>query len=405
MINENFLETNRDYMECYFKGLRFKDWGMLRSSLDMRRKGTELAGRDPGMHAIGKANEVTLLSHHIGDGLGACAAVKESLKNIEAFAQADSAWKSSVGFSLLHDCLGHILNFAESYEEAEQYCELAKIYEPGSQTVEMNLAIIKEARAKGEKWWKVQFGTAQKFYSRATPSLDAGKHAAGMAVLQCIIARACAEKSGYEIEADDLFDILDDYIALSINLYRELFAKFQTQIQNRNQAVMRANGPEEQYIIFEGPLKHWLELMPDCPEKWKQQLGKYYETLMQSPFPIHPEIMAGIGAYFPDVRVAKKRCERCGYENSGLATVCIKCGNEMDALRQGKTPPASMPRGKAPAGCLAAIMIVLLGVAGYYWYSALITKAHGALSWVLAVICSLLFLNSIFAMIKNRDKK
>jgi len=67
-------------------------------------------------------------------------------------------------------------------------------------------------------------------------------------------------------------------------------------------------------------------------------------------------------------------------------------------------PSPQMPQKKIPMGCMVFMMIVLLGVAGYYWYSALITKSHGALSWALAIVCTLLFLNSIVVVIMKRNK-
>jgi len=329
MNNMRFIETNHDFMERFVKSVQLKDWGMLRSSLGLRTQATEQFKQNLGMYALGKTNEAILLCHHIGNGLMAYEAAKESMKNIEAMVQVDKDWQSCVGFSLIHDCLGLSLFLANSYDEAEQYCRLAGKYDPNDDRGSgINLDNLTKSRAKGTKWWKVQFGMAHNFYSRATPSRDAGKNAAAMSILHCIIARACDEKHGYEIDQDELFDILDDYLALSLHLYNGVFMKFSSEIQKRNQIVMHANGPDEQYIVYEEPLKYWLELMPDCPEKWKKKFKMHCEMIMSSPFPIFPEIMDRIGGYFPDAQIAKKKCLTCGFMNSEVTPICVKCGSK-----------------------------------------------------------------------------
>ena len=347
-----------------------------------------------------------------------------------------------MGYSLIHDCLWPGLFLSDSYEEAERYCKLANVYDPGNRDSETNMANIAKSRANGKKWWEVQFGMAQNFYSRSTPSQDAGKHAAAMSILHCIISRACDEKKGYEIE-NELFDILDDYIVLSIHLYFEIFAKFRSELQKRNQIVLHANGADEQFIVYEEPLKYWLKLMPDCPEKWKEQFEKHYHTLIKSPFPICPDVMEKIGEYFSAAQMVKKKCERCGYENSELSPFCIKCRYKFSTITSHPTmnesmlkemtdsienehssfscpfcghhnsgkdsfcakcskPLTNIPQRKIPQGCLILMMLVLLGAAGYYWYSAIVTKSHVISSWVLAIIWSLLLLNSIIVAIKNK---
>jgi hypothetical protein len=81
---------------------------------------------------------------------------------------------------------------------------------------------------------------------------------------------------------------------------------------------------------------------------------------------------------------------------------------EMELLKSvylrsiGENTPQNLQ--KIPFGCSFLMLLILLGVVGYYWYAALIEKSHGALSWILAIISSLLLLTSLISVIKNRWK-
>ena len=87
-------------------------------------------------------------------------------------------------------------------------------------------------------------------------------------------------------------------------------------------------------------------------------------------------------------------CQFCGHPNSRQSIVCTKCNK----------PIKNMPRAKIPPGCIIPMMLVPLGVAGYFWYTILITKSSGFWSWMLAIVCSLMFFNTITTVIKNRSK-
>jgi hypothetical protein len=293
----------QEFIQKFAESVRLKDFGLLKSSLEKREESTKSA-QNPGYYSIGKTNEAILLSHHIGDGLRAYEAIKEALKNVEAFAKADAEWKAEFRFSPLFDCFGFIGLWTESYEEAIQRAEQAEKWVSMPNNAE-RINQLKEKKASGVKWWETQFAMSQNYYSRTTQESDAGKYAAGMSILHCIIDRAIKEQPGYEMDEDELFDLLDDFLTLSLRTYIGISQKFVAALPN-NPELKYVDGPSEQFIVFQNPFSYWLQLMPDCPQKWKQTFQKHYEVFMGSPFPICPELMKKIGAYFPDSHIKTK---------------------------------------------------------------------------------------------------
>jgi hypothetical protein len=319
---------SQEFMYMFVESAQLKDLGLLKSSLEKREEATRLVKNDPGYYAIGKAIEMTLLGHHIGDGLRAYEAAKEALKNVEAFAKADAEWKSKAGFSLLFDCYAFIGQWAASYEESIQYAKQAeKWVSIPNHIVRINQ--LREDQKSGVKWWKAQYKMAQSFYSRVSPELDAGKHAGGMSLLHCILDRALKEQPGYEIDENDLFDLLDDFLWLSLQTYNGIFQKFVTALSN-NPKLQHVDGAAEQYIVFLNPIKYWLQLMPECPQKWKPTFQAHYETFMKSPFPIYPEMMKKVGIYFSGAHIETKSCPQCEHVNSALSPICIRCSYSFD---------------------------------------------------------------------------
>ena len=407
---------NRNFVLLFAESMRFKDWGMLRSSLAKREEATALMSGDHGYYSLGKANEATLLGHHIGDGLRAYDATKESLKDMAAFAEADREWQTNLGFSLLNDSLSYAVNYAESYEKAISYCKLAARWS-SLPNIDLMIRQFESHKAKGIKWWEAQKYLADNFYSRNTQEKDAGKYAAAISILHCIIDRAIKEDPGYEMNSDAIFDILDDYISLTIQAYLQLFMKFRTALQNGD-PVKHVDGAYEQFIIFENPLKNWLKLMPDCSEKDKVVLAKHYEVLMKSPHVPFPQIMAQIGSFFPTATVETKNCPYCGHANSSISPLCVKCGRRFnDAKPANKTDfridrePLS-PMNEAnpyltqqPPGCFIASFIfgLFVSIAAWWW-----AVGQGQIKgwWVFfAIIFSLSTLQTLLLVIKMRKNK
>jgi hypothetical protein len=286
----------QEFIQKFAESVRLKDFGLLKSSLEKREEATKSVQNNPGYYSIGKTNEAILLGHHIGDGLRAYEADKEALKNVEAFAKADAEWKAEFRFSPLLDCFGSVGLWVESYEKAIRQAEQAerRVSMPNSAAI---LNQLKERQRNGTKWWKTQYGISQNFYSRTTPQADAGRHATGMSILHCIIDRAITEQPGYEMEENDLYDLLDDFLWLSFQTYVGISQKFVRALPN-NPELKYVDGPSEQFIVFRNPFTYWLQLMPDCPKKWEPVFQQHYNVFMKSPFPIYPELMKKIGVFF-----------------------------------------------------------------------------------------------------------
>ena len=313
----------QEFMSLFAESIQLKDFGALRSSLEKRKEATRSAQNDLGYYSLGKANEAILFGYHIGDGPSAYEVAKEALKNVKEFAKADSEWKSEFGFSPLRDCFGFIAQWATSYEEALQYTKQSEIWVP-SPNISTLIRYLEDMQRSGTKWWKTQHAMSQNFYSRTTPEKDAGKYAAGMSILQCIISRALNEQSGYEIDENDYFDILDDILWLSFKTYDGILKKFVEALPYES-ILQNVDGAAEQFIVFLKPFEYWIELMPDCPKKWKSTFQAHYEMLMNSPTPIYPKMMKEIGAYFADTRIETKNCPQCGHVNAALSPICIRC--------------------------------------------------------------------------------
>ncbi|MDR1116393.1 MAG: hypothetical protein LBL33_09695 [Tannerella sp.] len=368
-----------EFIHKFAESIRLKDFGLLKSSLEKREEATKSAKNNPGYYSIGKTNEAILLGHHIGDGLRAYEATKEALKNVKAFAKADAEWKSEFRFSPLLDCFGSIGLWTESYEDAIQQAEQVEKWVPmPNNAIRVNQ--LKERQRSGVKWWETQFAMSQNFYSRSTQESDAGKYAAGMSILHCIIDRAIKEQPGYEMDENDLFSLLDDFLWLSFQTYVGISQKFVAALPN-NPELKYVDGPSEQFIVFQNPFGYWLQLMPDCPQKWKLTFQKHYEVFMRSPFPIYPELTKKIGAYFTESRIETK-------------TDTYSFSQQPHSDSQDTTP--KMP------GCYAiAVTVIHWVVVALLWFWAIKSE----MKWYAVVIAGLVSfyaLMGVVAFLKNR---
>ena len=293
-----FNKLNKDFLRHYNQSVRYKDWGMLQSALDERLRATKFVLGNPGQYALSKTTEAVLLMHHIGDGVGAYAALKEALKDIDALAMADKKWKFKKRYSLLKDSLCFVVYLAESYGEAIDYCKKTIQYVPRVQ-YEKVLSQLQESRQNGMPWWKMQFYMSQAFCTRTSAAQDNGKYAAGTSILLCILQRASDGKPGYDIDEENIFNMLDDCLSYSVQTYNIIFPKFSKGLKKRKKIVLNADGPKEQFIVFRETLRLWLKLMPYCPEKWKRTFQAHYELFMKSPNRILIEQMDKISNFFP----------------------------------------------------------------------------------------------------------
>jgi hypothetical protein len=322
------MAINQLFLTKFANSVQLKNWGLLSSSLKMRQEATESMKDDPGHFALGKANEHVLHYAHIGDGLNAYATVSEALGNFKDFVEIDKEWRIAAGFSLVTDCLSFAGNLADTWERAETFQRRLLELDPSEPRNAQRLEQIQSLRQKGAKWWDTQLGVAHVHYSRTSPELDQGKYQQAMSILHCVLARAIDSQDAYDLDEDTVYDILDDYLLLSNESYKITLARYHQALKSGAFADTM-DGPKEQFLIFEKPLEIWLELMPDCPPKFKPIFNAFYELLKQSPYPIYPSILDKLGQYFPNASVKVQVCPECGKENSQISSICIYCGSRL----------------------------------------------------------------------------
>jgi hypothetical protein len=411
---------NQELIRLFVESTQCKDCGLLKSALEKRRQAGDISRGKPGDYALAKANEAVLLGFHIGDGIGAYEAAKESLKDINSLKQASREWQTTVmAFSPFEDVLCFIINWAESYVEAISYSKLAEdhfdTHEKRSRAKITTESLIKMQNS-GKKWWEAQFIIANQFYSRSVQAEDAGKNAAGMAVLHCILERAEREMPGYDMDASKAFDILDDYICLAQEAYIEIAGRFQRALPNEP-SLRYVDGAAEQHIIFANPLKIWLELMDEwseCPVDYRLIFQKRYEILKSSPFPILPELLDKLTPYFHDVKIKTKICSSCGYENSFATSICIKCMHPFNDAKtsinftgndvSGNLNQQPITISQTPGYSIVIVTIGLAASISLWWWAVGQENAN----WfgvIIAVFVSLYTLNQLPFHIKNIFRK
>ncbi len=318
--------SNQEYLTMLFlKSMMFKDRGLLKSALECRVRAVQHAAGDEGRFALAKANEAVLLAHHIGNGTDAYSNAQDCLERLDALIESDAEWQDNFGFSPALDVFQFCAYSSKNYEESIKRMRLIDDYNLlDSAQVQKNIASIKEADQLGYKWWNCQRGFARSFASRESQDKDNGQYPAAMSILDCILARGLRQDKGYDMSADEMFDVLDDMIAFSLQAYNAIYQKFCDALA-KDPSLGQTDAPSEQYVIFKKPLEHWLELMPDFPAKWRPTFESYYRHFMNSPFPIHPQLMKRIGDYFKGISVEKQTCPKCGHVNSVQTPICVRC--------------------------------------------------------------------------------
>lgn len=381
-------DPQQKFLMLFSESVELKNQGLLYSSLEKRKEATDFAFMqgNQALHAIGKANEATLLGYHIGDGIAAFDAAKKALSNPELFAAADKEWNRLTNITLFEDILNIIRQWSESYDEYFRYCRLYSKYYP-EKMPESDIKELENARKETPEWWKFQIGyLAHAHISRDSPALDKGANAPGMSVLQCVLSRALAEKPGYDIEYAYFEHTLDDYLVISHRHFTNILAKYQT-------AHGMATNPEnhkELSIIYEEPLRIWKELMPEMREADKVKYSDYFQMYWLDLAMLHVQNKTdALSKYFPG---AFTSCPSCGNQIVRQSPICRYCGkmntsfemprgvqgNAMDFLSKinAKNPfgqqetrkPAPQSPPKSSRGCLiVGCFIVAAIIVAFIW--------------------------------------
>ncbi len=319
---------NQEYIEFFSQSLQSKDLGLMKSSLEHRSRGTQLVANSEGHFALARANEVTLLAHHIGDGTEAYSAVQDCLKRLEAFFEYDAEWKKVTGLSPARDTLQYGAISAKSFDENIKLLRLLADYGLfESAQMQREIGVAKEAEQKGRSWWSCQRKLSQMAASRESPQNNQGMYPLAMSILDCILERGQNGDPGYEMTAEELFDVLDDSLMFSLLAYEAINRKFNAAVPK--DSPLRMGVAAEQFILFKKPLERWHKLMSDCPAKWRPTFAAYYAHFVNSPHPIYPQLMKRIGENFRDVDIETRRCPKCGFTNSVLSEACIMCRNPL----------------------------------------------------------------------------
>ena len=365
---------DRKFRLLYEESLVYKDAGMLSSALEKRREATALMLHDKGHYALGKANEAILLGYHIGDGLAAFAAAKESLKDIDAFKKTATEWERTTGLTPFKDIFNIIRQWSESYETCIEYNRLRTKYFPSIETVQ-NLSEIEKASKEEPIWWRTQMAIAYDYYSRERPEMDNGLYGQGMSILQCILERANNEEAGYILEYDEYIHILDDYVMISNMHFNMVLQKYQAKY---GQANTPANS-NELFIILKNVIKVWKDFVPEMREKDKILFTEYYQMYWLMLAMLHrQDEMKPLNEYFPE---ALMQCPNCGKQIPKISPMCRYCqkmigfGNTQSKSGLPQTPdfsrminPESTILRKQPPGCLVAIIIGLFISATLWWW-------------------------------------
>jgi len=323
-------------LERYQASVQLKDRGLLYSSLAKRREATAMAERfnSPGLRAICKANEATLLGYHIGDGIAALAAAKEALADPELFAAADKVWHDVTGLVLLHDMLSIIRQWSESYDEYRAYSRLYADHFPNEMT-EKNFAALEEARHTTPEWGEFQLGLAYRHFSRESPELDRGAYCSGMSVLQCALSRALAGQSGYNIDYEHFEHALDDYVVISHQHFNQVLLKYQAA----HGMGTNPGDHRELSVILDEPLRIWNEFMPDMREVDKEKFSGFFQAFWLDLAMLHAQDKTDpLARYFPEVFIP---CPECGERIPRQSPICRYCGKRNSSFMLPKSTQGS----------------------------------------------------------------
>src|SRR5208337_1572627 len=113
------------------------------------------------------------------------------------------------------------------------------------------------------------------FYSRATEEMDKGQYAAGLAVLDVILANA--QKVGYNLDYEEYVDLLDDMCTLAIRLLMQ-----KGERRPRNWSASKE--ADELGCILKRPIMYLAEFYPDCLPKDRDLFSRLYKVFASVPW-------------------------------------------------------------------------------------------------------------------------
>jgi hypothetical protein len=322
------------YFQYYNKSIKFKDLGYVGQELQNRQLGTaqiiaDYANRPAtadettgAVYALGKANEAVTLGYHIGDGLGAYDAALEALKDLPVLSLAESIWRQKMPTTPIKDVLLNIRQWTNGYEECIKYLNLffERYPDPTSGAA---IEEFRDNQRKGVPWYKVQLNFAYNFYSRETAELDRGFYPPAMSILQCVLKRMQDQQPGYELLQQDEYStylhLLDDYVVISHKYVVTLLQRHKEAIGAVNLDIY-----DDFYLVLAGPLRFWLDFMPDIQNKDLPTFLPYFQLyyMMFAPFGQLPVELTSLEPFFPE---ALKVCPKCHKKYPVVLDSCAFC--------------------------------------------------------------------------------
>lgn len=251
------LLKSREYLEfndLFMKSLMLKDKGSLISALSTRQNATSRVKDIPGLYGAGKHNEMIIEYNHIGRGMDARASALESLKFEDDFKHVAILLYPLFRSNYYEESIDYMTCASTSFEEAFLYFSKLREQFPTDKNI-TRLKEFKDLRSRYNRWYLAQRVIAGTFYSRVNASMDKGKYAGGLSVLDIILANA--ESPGYKLDYEEYVDVLDDMCALSGQL---LMQKAQIRQQ---QGGIYENEAIELGCILESAVKYLNVFGPD----------------------------------------------------------------------------------------------------------------------------------------------
>lgn len=337
---------------------------------------------------MARLNLVNLYYHAIGDGPAARAVCLEAWADFEKYPDLMENSKNTspeVMKSLYCELCAWLRDLSLNFDEYEAY----QLKKEKHQSTPKEKSTTKQAekiyRHEGVPW-------IENILSMAGDAWQHGAFSQSAVYLSLALEFKRELKTGRE---DLNTHILKFYpqaiiIIISKNINECLDRRQETRLENyefiATSAITRIKDCENSRLVDSSMVENGINSIQTflAEIRSKIQRGEYRGA---SPHPTNAEIDLNFRHEMEKLKISYLRIRETDTHS----------GNHED-------PPPPVPQGKIPPGCKILMILVLLGVAGYYWYDALITKSHGVLSWVLAIICSLLFLNSIIAALKNKKK-
>jgi len=347
---------NPQFRILFEESLAYKDAGLLASALKKRQEATALVQHDKGQYALGRACEAILLGYHIGNGVEAFKAAKESLKDMDAFHAAAEEWRQATGLNVFADILNIIRQWAPSYEEYTELNRLRVKWSPSAEA-ESELNNIPAMRKELPHWWRAQLLTAYNYYSRQSQEMDRGMYAQGMSILQCILSRAEVEESNYELEYGAFVHLLDDYIVIAKRHADALLYKYQ---KKHGQGEVPQD-PGELLIVLKNVIDIWNRFAPDMAAKERAVFEDYSQVYWLTLAMVHAQdAMEPLARHYPG---AMTDCPGCGKQIPKASPMCRYCHK----LQQGAMPEMLPPDhgqnpGMKPFNCLILLLILAAGV-------------------------------------------